>query len=506
MKSARQTSGERGASLILFTFLTFLVVIPLVGLAIDGGVVFWEKAKLSASADGAALAAGRSLSAAQNCASSNAIAQDIAAKYFQANFQPGTMGTTMASGSPSIPPLTCSQSGTRIITVDATAIVPLFFLPLFGFRTTTISAHGQTARRDVNVMLVLDRSSSMNITGPDGKNVCQTMKSSAQTFVNYFSDGRDQLGLVTFHAGVNLDYKPTKTFKSGSPSLSSVIGNLVCGSNTSSADALNLAYQTLSSPQYALPGALNVIVFFTDGQPNGIYGDFPKLVAQPTSPETRYDVAPNYNNTVTATTSGCTPTNLSGVIAQWAGGAVKTGDTEGVFNHTVNSISNGNPTFITASGCAFTANNNGKYMRRDLAYIPGTDHWGNSTIGYMTQNSDYVSTGPNKSGPGAKTVALRMDVPQAVVDASFNAADAQAKTIRNDTSLNAVIYTIGLGGANDAPTESVFQTFLTRISNDASSPTYDPTRPAGLFVYSPNSTQLNAAFQRIASQVLSISQ
>jgi len=42
--------------------LTAMVMIPMIGLAIDGSILYWTKAKLSAAVDAAALAVGRDLS------------------------------------------------------------------------------------------------------------------------------------------------------------------------------------------------------------------------------------------------------------------------------------------------------------------------------------------------------------------------------------------------------------------------------------------------------------
>jgi Flp pilus assembly protein TadG len=47
--------------MVLFTMLIALVIVPMVGLAIDGSIAFWARAKLSAAVDAAALAAGRSI-------------------------------------------------------------------------------------------------------------------------------------------------------------------------------------------------------------------------------------------------------------------------------------------------------------------------------------------------------------------------------------------------------------------------------------------------------------
>ncbi len=49
--------------------------------------------------------------------------------------------------------------------------------------------------------------------------------------------------------------------------MSKLLGTLQCGGNTGSAAALYLAHQQILSVKE--PSALNVIVFFTDGVPNG---------------------------------------------------------------------------------------------------------------------------------------------------------------------------------------------------------------------------------------------
>ena len=104
------------------------------------------------------------------------------------------------------------------------------------------------------------------------------MVADAQDFTKQFVDGRDQLGLIVFGGSWYNAYTPSVSFKSGSPSLSSVIGTITCSGNTGSAQAIWQAYQALK----ALPGAagaLNVIVFFTDGQPNGLSADWPIATA-----------------------------------------------------------------------------------------------------------------------------------------------------------------------------------------------------------------------------------
>src|SRR4051794_5176281 len=81
---AHARSAERGATLIMFTMLTAMVLLPMIGLAIDGSVLYWTKAKLSAAVDAAALAVGRDLSV-----NSTTTAQT----YVYANLPQGWLGT-----------------------------------------------------------------------------------------------------------------------------------------------------------------------------------------------------------------------------------------------------------------------------------------------------------------------------------------------------------------------------------------------------------------------------
>jgi Flp pilus assembly protein TadG len=513
----------RGASLILFTFVAVLVVIPMIGLAIDGAIGFWIKAKLSAAVDAAALAAGRN---------PTANATTTVQQYVYANFPSGWLGTTYSVAPNAV--VTNPNLATRQITVTASVSVPLRFMPVLGFKQSTISAIAVSSRRNMNIVLVLDRSNSMNITGPDGALVCNTMIASATTFVNYFTDGLDRMGLITFQAWANVDFSINTNFQSSSPNLTTILSDLVCGANTSSAMALNMAYnqiKSLGSAAYASNGALNAILFFTDGNPNGITAIFPPKAQT----DGRYyaSTTGSYLSTIDATmpatASSCIsalPSASPGVIIQGSAGAT-TGLTQGLYQIYISPTPA--PTNVCASGqsraiCDITLSVlsvNGCHFqntpydhvsiyptagptapREDIAYIPLHDYYGNSTVNssFMTQSSDVVPGTPYVS-----TGAMRIDTPQSVMDASFNAADAQALAIISDTTYQPTIYAIGLGGATDVASESVFQTFLRRVANDPSSNRYNASLPTGLFVYSPDDTQLAAAFHQIASQILRLS-
>jgi len=476
--------GRRGVVVIILSLMVAIVLVPLVGLAIDGSILYLVQARMSAAVDAAALAGARSLSVGLDLTSQTASATAAAQNFFYANFPSGYWSTSNLSLSVVVAE---TAYKTRTVTMQASASVPLTFMRLMGQTSATVGALGQTSRRDVVMIVVLDRSSSMQYAG-----VCGTMIAAAQNFINQFSNGRDTIGLITFMDGYNLTYAPTVNFASNSPSLTTVLGELQCYGDTGTAEALYQAHSQLQ--QVNLPGALNLVVFFTDGHPNGVAAAYPVK----TKTDTRY----SWNNTGTLVgtpASSCSiQTTLSGVIAQWSGEpAPSTGYTEGLFATASTSDATTSEQVVSGdSGCAF--NGNQAMIRQDIAYVPAVDSWGNATTGYLPfAAKDLYPSGNPYAGQ------IRVDTPTAIVTASTNAADNAATTIRNDANLTPVIYAIGLGGTTAEPIDT---TFMCRVANDPCSPIYNSGLPTGLYLYSPTATQLNDAFEQVASEILRISQ
>lgn len=448
MRSSAQENGERGAISVVFLLILIFVLVPMTGLAIDATILFVVKAKLVAAVDAAALAAGRSLSVGLDLQSQETAAVDTANNYFKANFPDRYWNATAT-----VQVTPAESERVRTISVQAQATVPLLFMPALGVPQAVVAAAGQSSRRDLNIIMVLDRSGSMADSGS-----CGPMKAAAQEFVDLWSNGRDTLGLVTFMQSANVDYAPSNQFQTSSPTLKSVIGNIVCTSSTASADALHLAYQQIKAINQ--PGALNVVVFFTDGLPNGVRANYPIV-----------------------STSKCLATSIEGSIAEGS-------PSSGIFDVTGVPDSKGPKGLVQISGCAYLKNSN--RVDQDVAFIPDQDVWGNSTFGYRS-----VTTYSDQSKPSYNHI--RVDDPNNIDSASRNAADSQAHTIRTDSTFQPIIETIGYSTAID-------KTFLLRVSNDPSSPIYDPSLPAGKFVYAPDKNSLPTAFRAIASQILRLSQ
>jgi Flp pilus assembly protein TadG len=258
--SSDRKTAERGSALLLITLMLAIVVLPLVGLSIDGGVVYFAHARLVAAVDAAALAGARSLNVGLEFSDQKTNAESIAMKYFNANFPGGMLNTTLNASNPPHALASESADHLRTVQVQGSLDVGLYFLRLLGNQTATISASASSSRRDVNLVLALDRSGSMG-------GVCEIMKSDAENFVSNWTNGRDTVGLVTFMGNAGVNYPSTRFFKSQTPSIIDTLKTLKCGNETGSAQALSLAHQQIMS--VAEPGALNVIVFFTDGVPNG---------------------------------------------------------------------------------------------------------------------------------------------------------------------------------------------------------------------------------------------
>src|ERR1039457_5084902 len=97
-RSSDKRRGRRGIVVIMLSLMVAVVMLPLVGLAIDGSILYLVQAKLSAAVDAAALAAARSLSVGLDINSQTASATATAPSFFSANFPTGYWSTTNQIG------------------------------------------------------------------------------------------------------------------------------------------------------------------------------------------------------------------------------------------------------------------------------------------------------------------------------------------------------------------------------------------------------------------------
>ena len=493
-------------------------MIALGGLAVDLVLAYTVKTFLATATDAAALGAVRALERGVTYTDQQDEVQRVAGMLFDSNFPDGLMLTgtsgqfaqsisiaakTMDPSAPSMFEQDPSmKAGMREVRVNTVAEAPTFFMRYFGVDKVVVRSSAYAARRDVNVVVVLDRSASLK-----SANAWDDVQQSAITFVQKFDNNRDRVGLVTFGTGANVDYPLASGFKTGNAIKNKILAQQVPSSAyTNYSTGLWLAYSELL--RIADGDALNAIVFFTDGQPSAFSATFrmrtsssPRCsqsslegtvgAAQDTSSWNNprfYDIrglwkrqagaAPVYYGSGSSSYDHPQNPSCSG-MDQWGG------NVELAFNSsyswptswTVTEPDGSTKTFCiddSASGC-LGDDGDYSYSKNDSRLYNESTNYNNTTF-----------RGTNVHN-GAKNLSLNI-----------------AQVARQDTSLGGVyIHAIGLGGYGyDADA-----TFMKTMANDPSDSygvqiTADEDEPIGSYVYAPNLGELNAAFDKVRSEVM----
>ncbi len=146
-----------------------------------------------------------------------------------------------------------------------------YLAQLFGVNQVTTSASGVAKMNQVEIMLVLDRSGSMQ-----GQPIAD-LKTAATSFVSFFQDTQstDKMGLISFNSAVTVNSPLGTNYVSG---MTSAIAALNATGGTNSEDALAQSYGPKGfTDQTGVPGNQQVqqfVLFFTDGQPTAFRGNF----------------------------------------------------------------------------------------------------------------------------------------------------------------------------------------------------------------------------------------
>ena len=241
--------------MLVLAALFCLVLIPMLGLAIDGSNVYLMRNQITMALDAAVLAANRSLNLGSTIDTQTVNATLVAQTTFAANISGmnPNLGTPVASFGVSQDPVTKIVS----VTGSVSANLPLMMMGMIGFTSTPVNITATSQRRAVNIMLVLDHSHPMSGTP------LTEMQADAITFINLFVNEDDNIGLVTFTGAPFLAQGlPNLDFQSNLPNDINSI-QVFAGTTTNTAAAMSTAYAQLHSLNQPL--ALNVVVLFHRG-------------------------------------------------------------------------------------------------------------------------------------------------------------------------------------------------------------------------------------------------
>jgi hypothetical protein len=437
-KMTTRRLGSRGQVVVLFLVM-LPILLGIAALAVDVVYAFMVKAALVTAVDSAVLAGSRDI-----VNGSSAVTATVD-RTFHENLPTGYLAIRQPSYSPNPPVIVNESDGSRSVSLVGSATSPTFFMSLFGYRGVPVRAYSKASRRDVNVVLVLDRSWSLQAAG-----AWNDVQSAAQTFVQQFDDARDKVGLVSFGSSGKLEFAPRTAFQT---TLRSLIGSMhpFSGSRTNSALGMYLAYSALKTLNDT--SSENVILHFTDGQSTAFPGQF--------------DVKKTGSN---PKCTGAEVEKEGTFFTDQTGGSV-----QGIFK--LQPASSQDYEVIPNCGLK-TDGSNGP------ALVPGgfREFW-------------RPAVGPIVRLTGNAHVDLkRVNDGDNIISIGDNMLVNMAQNARQD-ALKIRIYTIGLGGYQGPPKEDV----LKRVANV--SPYTNPDEPVGLYVYAPSQTQLAEAFRQVASSI-----
>lgn len=433
LKMEKILSNQKGAVLLIFALL-LIVLVGFVALGMEVGRWYLVRSELSKGVDAAALAGAKNIS--NPYVTVNTLVQEIGRE----NFPPGYVETPASgAGSISFGSQVIDSKNVRVTgNVSAQAILAR----LFGIDQIAVQAAGVGQKNEVEIMMVLDRSGSM-----DGTPI-RDLKRAAISFLDFFEEtqDRDKMGLISFATGVTVNQPLTTNYVTR---MTSRINAMTATGATNAEDALDQADGPQGfTDQTGVPGDRRVqqyLIFFTDGHPTAFRGTFRRngtvydAVVMGTGQhcDTVYDSMGYTNSENFYSTSTLTPTPT--------GDGYRTSGTPTPTNPLTNCRDN----------------HNNRYS---------------NTKWYVFEDPRYPL--PSRYNPNQCSIPESVLAPY-ICNTAKNMAIAHAQELKNKYIK---IYTIGLGDVDTSV-----------LGQIASGPTYE--------YYTPTSSELEAIFKKIAKEI-----
>jgi hypothetical protein len=466
----------KGHALVIVA-LVLIVLLALVGLAIDGGRAYSVKARLNAALDASGIAAARAIGNGEN------EAKDAATTFFNSNYHTGYMssepdfcppdGDLIISSDPS--------SGDIAITVWAKAEMPNLFMKVIGHDTINVAANTTVNRRAVDLAFVVDNTGSIGSAGPD-------VRARAIDFVNAFHPNFDRLALVKYAHGAEVPV-PIYTDSRGFP-LSTVeaeISNFTFNGYTNCVEGFWQGKNQLEAVDS--PSSIRVIVFFTDGSPNTISSYFDFDNNNPRRGSIRSgDVDPDSWSWNNRNAAGLwRHDRISQVISGYNYGTTIAAHLLGLpdFYNAHTADLNSDPSIYQEDS------NDPDYHKFRIITWDGSGLFGDVIPGTRR-----VEQCDETDGCSAR------ELHDNVNNASRNILEAMAKEARQQ---DIFVYTLGLGslltqgrGPNDEPGEVI----LLRMANDEDADIRFADEPEGFYCHARTTDDLGPCYNRIIEEII----
>ena len=256
-------SDERGAFMVIFA-LVLLVILGFAALGVEAGRWYLVRAELAKGVDAAALAATKNIS------NPYVNPVQLAREFGLENFHAGYLGTP-GSGLGEVQ-FSASMVQSNRVAVRGDVKAKAVLAKVFGFDTVPVSAMSVAEKRDVEIMMILDRTGSMS-TGTKFAD----LQKAAKSFLSYFAEtqAQDRVGLISFGYTVSVDFPLGNDFVNP---MTTAINAMKPFGATNMGDAFDQADGPKGLPdQSALPGSerrQQFVVFFSDGMPTALTNKF----------------------------------------------------------------------------------------------------------------------------------------------------------------------------------------------------------------------------------------
>ena len=290
---------ERGQVLVLALLFTLLVLLGIAAMVVDVGYAYYSQRSLQSSADAAALAGAQEL---PDVTRAQTVANSYGGQPGGKNAHNNIPGVTTTVTTKCISSLGECNPANAIIVTESAQNVPTIFAKVLGIdhfsiKAKSTAAMGQGVPKPAHIMVIFDRTNSMNQSCTAGSNKANCVRDGIRSFLQGMDPKYNKVGLIVYPPGnggnpctftphsvdgpttdydaypngylvvpLSNDYKKADGTLNTSSSLVSTVNCVKAQGTTATAPGIDKAQQVLAANHD--PSAQDVIIFLTDGEAN----------------------------------------------------------------------------------------------------------------------------------------------------------------------------------------------------------------------------------------------